>query len=611
MKKLLPLICLVAAGISAWSCSDDYDDTALWKEIEQIKTDLASLNKQVAALQKAIDDGALVTKVTPTDEGYRIEFSNDTSIDIKHGSNGADAAQIGVQEENGVLYWTLDGVFITVPDSGEKVPVTGDKGQEGHSPALAIDNDGYWTVDGERITSNGEPVKAQGDSLFTDVEENDDAVILRLADGSSIRIEKLKESTLLFASATAYVPCGRTAEIDFIATLLSSVELLSIPEGWTAQIDEAAAKVRVTAPADASAANGERIKIVGTDRTGHVLMAAVKLYCQLPEGGFYVYNEGQFGRSPASVNYYCNGEWFRRVYAAANPDHPLGNSGVRMIRNTANGRTYLTAKDGHFIVETDAELNYLSELGSEHTDALGQVMDFTVYDATTGYITSGNGVFKVSLDPLSIDTQTPIHSERNGGRDLCVAGDKLYFIFGGKVYSYDPATGAAPAALCDAATGFVTTVDGSVWAANTEQIVRIRDNRATAIPTGDYPVYYNSMAYTPCSLAVAPDGSALYFIRQVGSEWSVYGKAICKYDTATGTFSELWTLPEAYSVYGSGIEVDPATGNIYVCYTRDGWGPNYLKTYIAIVDPDGSLQQTIPYLSENETTYWFPSHIVF
>ena len=117
MKKLFALCCLAAAAFGAWSCSDDYDDTALWQEIEQIKTDIASLNQQVTTLQTAMQDGALITQVTETTEGYKIDFSNNTSIVVKHGTNGTDGAKIGVKEENGVLYWTLDGEFITAPDS--------------------------------------------------------------------------------------------------------------------------------------------------------------------------------------------------------------------------------------------------------------------------------------------------------------------------------------------------------------------------------------------------------------------------------------------------------------------------------------------------------------
>lgn len=604
------MFCLAAASFGAWSCSEDYDDSAVWKEIDQIKTDLAALNRQVATLQTALDDGALITKVTPTDEGYKIEFSNNTSIAIKNGSNGADAAKIGVKEEDGVLYWTLNGQYITAPGSENKIPVTGDNG---HTPILAIDSEGFWTVDDVRITSGGEPVKAQGDSFFSGVEETDDAVILKFADSSSITLDKLKESTLLFSVSTAYVPCGTTTEISYSASRVAFVEVMSVPDGWTAVIDETTRKVTVTAPAaGASAPNGERLKIVGTDLTGHAMMAAVKLYCTLPDGGFFVYNEGQFGVQPASVNYYYKGEWLPKVYAAANPTHPLGNTGVRMVRSEANGMTYLTAKDGHFIVETDAGLNYRSEIGEAYSDDLGQVMDFTVFDASTGYITCSNGVYKVGLNPLSFDTKNQIYAERNGGRDICAAGGKLYFIFSNKVYAYDPATGNAAVEIGAASTGFVTLRDGSVWAANNTQIVRINtaDNSVTTFETGDYSLYFNS-TFTPCSLSASPDEKNLYFIKQVKQGWSTSGKALCKYDVATGAFSNLWTLPEGYSVYGSGVEVNPATGDIYVSYTKDGWGANFLKTYIAVVSPSGTLSETIPYLSENETTYWFPSEIVF
>ena len=59
------------------------------------------------------------------------------------------------------------------------------------------------------------------------------------------------------------------------------------------------------------------------------------------------------------------------------------------------------------------------------------------------------------------------------------------------------------------------------------------------------------------------------------------------------------------------VRVDPATGDVYVVYTKDGWGANYLKTYITVLSPEGEVRETIPYTSENETVYWFPSEIVF
>lgn len=606
---------MAAACCGTWSCSDDFDDSSIWEEIDRIKTDLETLEQQVSSLQTALGNGALITEVTPTTDGYEIRFSDGSKITVKNGRDGAtgpdgeDAAQIGVREEDGTLYWTLGGEFITAPGTDEKIPVTG---ADGRTPALGIDDEGYWTVDGERIAgTDGLPVKAEGDSFFSKVEDTADAVIFTLADGSTIVIDKLVASSLFFTTSDpAFAPEGTTATLTYEAEEVEFVEIFSIPEGWNASIDEAASTVMVSATAG-TAANGERLKIVAADRSGHLLMAAARLYHTLPQGGFYVYNEGQFGKTPASLNYRCDGMWFSRVYAAVNPDRPLGNTGTVWVRNAANGMTYFTAKDTHFLVETDAALQYRSELGSQYKSIFGQMMSFAAFDAATGYVTAQNGVFRVNLDPLELGDR--IFEGRNGGADLCVENGKLYFIFSDRVYVYDPTAGQAPRQIAAASTGFVRTNDGMLWAAGASQLVRIapQDDSVKAIPSEDYEIYYNSMAYTPCSIAASPNGESIYFLAKKGSGFSSAGKALGKYDTASGQFSELWALPDGYSVYGSGIRVDPESGDIYVTYTKDGWGANYLKTYIAILTPDGAVEETVPYLSEQETVYWFPSHIAF
>lgn len=614
MKKFLSYFLALTLCAGLWNCAAEYDDSDLRKEIEEIRTRLETLNEQVATLQTALAGGSVITKVEETADGYLITFSNGKSIAIKHGPAGDDGSKIGVKDEGGVLYWTLDGEFLLRPGTDEKIPVQGDKGDAGHSPRLEIDADGYWTVDGERITdAAGREVEAQGDSFFRDVRQTDDAVVLVLADGSEITIPKAVESSLSFAFKTIFVADGGSQTVSYTARNIDFVEIFSLPKSWSAEIDEKAGTVTVAAQAGA-ASTGERLVIAGADATGRTYMAAVKLYCgTLPAGGFFVYNEGQFGRMPASVNYYADGAWIVRPYATLNPDRALGNSGVKMVRSEVSDRIYLTAKDAPFVVETDAQLRYLSQLGSDHGSTVGQVMGMTVYDASTGYVTTQNGVYRIGLDPLSLDAADRIYEGRNGGRDICAAGGKVFFIFSNKVYGYDPtAADVAPAEICAAGTGFVTTSDGAVWAADSEQIVKIdpADNTFESIPTGDYPLWWES-TYRPCELAAAPDGSAVYFLRKVGSGWSAYGKELCRCDPATGTIAPLWSLPEGFSAYGCGLKVDPATGKIYVLYTKDGWGANYLKTYVSVVAPDGTLEETIPYTSDSETIYWFPSEIAF
>lgn len=608
------MLLLLACALSMGNCSDAYDDTAIWQQIDDLKTQVAALNRQMKALRQALDDGCVVTSVEPTADGYLITFSNGESITIRNGADGADGSQLGVREVDGVLYWTLDGEFLLRPGTDEKIPVRGDDGapgDPGHTPVLAVDADGYWTVDGVRVRdASGAEVKAQGDSFFRGVEQTGDEVVLILADGSTITIPRAADSSLALDEKVLFFAAGGSQTIAYTARNLAFVEPFSVPQGWGVLLDEQAATITVTAPV-AAAARGERLVLAGADASGRTYMAAVKLYCEtLPEGGFFVYNEGQFGTMPASVNYYADGAWIRRPYAVLNPDHPLGNTGTKMVRTDAN--TYFVAKDAPFVVETDAKLHFVSQLGSECDDLVGQMFGMAVYDAATAYVTTQNGVYRIGLNPLSLDGADCIYAQRNGFRDICVAGGKVFFIYSNAVYAYDPVAGGEATELCAASTGFAQTADGYVWAADSEQIVRIdpQDNSVETVATGDYPLWWES-TYRPCALAAAPDGSALYFLRKTGSGWSSYGRELCRYDTATQTFASLWSLPEGFSAYGCGVRVEPVTGNIHVLYTKDGWGANFLKTYITVVAPSGAVQQTIPYTSEQETVYWFPSEIQF
>ena len=164
MKKLFTLLAFTACLATAnWSCSDDYDDSELRREIENLKQELAQIKSQISSLQtiiNAVDTDKFITKITKTDNGYTITFSGGDTITIENGEKGADAPVIGIDLFEGVYYWTIGGKGKWLTDaSGNKIPVAG---EDGISPELDVDAEGYWTVDGKRITgADGKPVEVQ------------------------------------------------------------------------------------------------------------------------------------------------------------------------------------------------------------------------------------------------------------------------------------------------------------------------------------------------------------------------------------------------------------------------------------------------------------------
>lgn len=153
------IICLaICLGIgSFYSCNDDYDDTELRENIQDLEDRVTSLeewqqtiNTDIQSLQtlvSALENRDYITNVSPLVEngvetGYVISFQNNTPITIRHGQDGADGQNgtngqngttpvIGAAQGNdGIYYWTINGSFLT-DANGNPLPVTGPKGDKG------------------------------------------------------------------------------------------------------------------------------------------------------------------------------------------------------------------------------------------------------------------------------------------------------------------------------------------------------------------------------------------------------------------------------------------------------------------------------------------------
>ncbi|MCD8072356.1 MAG: DUF4988 domain-containing protein, partial [Alistipes sp.] len=163
MKKLLVLFFTATA---LFSC---YDDGDLWNKVDDLDSRLKALEEQVAAMNSEIrtisdvvgilEGGKSIADVEYVAEGIKITLGDGTHFIIEHGNdgtNGTNAPVIGVREHtDGIYYWTIttDGVEKWLPDSdAPQLQVTG---QDGYTPTLGIDSQGYWTLDGDRITDTG------------------------------------------------------------------------------------------------------------------------------------------------------------------------------------------------------------------------------------------------------------------------------------------------------------------------------------------------------------------------------------------------------------------------------------------------------------------------
>ena len=276
-----------------------YDDEAIWKEIENVKDRVETLeesviktNEDIAALQtivNALQKNLFVVSVTPTAEGYTIVFSDGTTAEIKNGKDGANGANAPVisvkQDTDGNYYWTMDGEWLLV--DGERVRANGIDGEDGANGENGIDGedaiapqvrindatkeweistDGGMTWVSTGVVAEGKDGAngangsngtdgtngTDGDSLFKSVDtSHPDYVIITLADGTELRLARYDERAPKFiivdAPEVAEVAFGTTAEFVVDADNIADY-VVNTPQGWRAVYTENI--LAVTAPAE-------------------------------------------------------------------------------------------------------------------------------------------------------------------------------------------------------------------------------------------------------------------------------------------------------------------------------------------------------------------------
>ncbi|MEG1621811.1 MAG: PL29 family lyase N-terminal domain-containing protein [Alistipes sp.] len=362
MKQLfLRMMMLIAVSMTVVSCS--YDDDALWNEIGNIKTELASLNQEVTSLQTLVDalnKGTTISKVEQTATGYTITFSDGKIITIKNGQNGADAPVIGIKLFEGIYYWTLttNGTTDWLMDGGHKIPVSG---VDGATPKMAVDAEGYWTIDGTRITDvNGHEVKAtgtngtNGDSFFHAVTDNGDTVTFVLTDGTTFTLPKNSATSFGFTLPENGKPYfvfdfGAKKTLTIKMNDISNAEIMTAPKGWNCTLNVAKKSLTVKAPAASEAAYaGGIITLVGIDKNGQTVFASADVCASVdytdPAGSFVICEGNMTSVNGMLVYYDKTGKEYQEVFEQANDGLEIGNVIQDMFM--ANGKVYLLTQNG-------------------------------------------------------------------------------------------------------------------------------------------------------------------------------------------------------------------------------------------------------------------------
>lgn len=267
MKKILSVFCI--ATLLFASCSDEYDDSKLWQNVNDLKDRIASLEKKVqtmnsdiSSIQSIIDainarDYIVKIEELADKSGYTITFAKGNTITIKHGKDGIDGKDspiIGIDIYEGIYYWTIttNGNKTWLLDNdGNKLKVSGD---DGIPPIIGIDTNGYWTIDmGNGVQrlkdANGEDVKAigqdgtdgkdgvDGSSFFNNVRYDENFVYFTFTDGKTVSIPLSKgvSFTVSNVSDRQLFVYGETRTFDIVQNNIAKISI-SKPDGWKVSV---------------------------------------------------------------------------------------------------------------------------------------------------------------------------------------------------------------------------------------------------------------------------------------------------------------------------------------------------------------------------------------
>lgn len=625
MKKLFTCLAVVLFGAAMWSCSQ-YDDAALWEAVDDLdgrveameeavknaNTDIETLRKLVEASQK---DGVTITSVVETENGYTINFSDGSTATITNGTNAPSISV--VKDEDGLYYWALDGQIIEV--DGQKIKA---EGTDGITPQLRINPDTKeWemSLDGTTWTSMGVTAEGtDGDSLFSNVEDGENEVIFTLSDGeTTIVIPKASAAGFAFVFPETLplggtnvdnyylFAFGETRELSFTGDV-TTVDLMNVPSGWTAELDMQNRTVKVTAPVSGGSYYTEGIlSLIAIDHEEKTALASTRIAAvdySDPEGTF-VLNEGNMSSDNGSVIYItADGHLINYAYWRMNGTE-LGNVAQDLF--IADDKLYIVTQNGGndgILVEADAKtLKRTNNFNKTDLQELYWPTHVAVVDRTA-YIRDNAGVWTLDLDSKSLK-----QIEGTSGalkNRMAVVGDKVFVPASRKVLVLENGSLAETIEMEGTVTGVIKSDDeGYVWVSCSTSPAQIIKLSAT-----DYTMEKHTLTEGGVSAgwgatpAISAKGDEIYFCNNTST--------IYRHTFSTNTTETLGDVKSNIVNWGMLYNmpaVHPVTGEYYY-NTILGYGWSFLTNDISIYD----LSSGTPVMVADHQNYThFPAGIYF
>ena len=169
MKKFFVLLTALFAVLVS-SCS--YDDSALFRDLNALKNKVENLENRVdeqQVLLNALANQLTIVSVETTADGYVITFSDNSTLTVNHGKDGAngedgkDGAVVAVEwDEDCAIFTLADGTTLVIPLDNGELP---DQPADPENPDVPVDPENPEEYSALFLTADKE--SAQVDDVIT------------------------------------------------------------------------------------------------------------------------------------------------------------------------------------------------------------------------------------------------------------------------------------------------------------------------------------------------------------------------------------------------------------------------------------------------------------
>lgn len=237
-----------ALAIGAVSCVEPYNDTDIWKEIDQIKGDIASLKERVegelASLRELINGLIVVNEVVENKDGsVEVKLSNDESFTLYPKGDDVPSNLVTVVElEDGKLYWAMydkSGQAQPIKINGDYVPVYNATpkmrvAEDGKTLEVSFDGGQTWIATGyaESVADlNIDDIEVVYSEWQVDEEENP-LPLYCIITINGVQVKVGMNCRIIADTDYVYVPAGGNETLSLRAERAVDFATTA-PEGWT------------------------------------------------------------------------------------------------------------------------------------------------------------------------------------------------------------------------------------------------------------------------------------------------------------------------------------------------------------------------------------------